>query len=95
MKDSDIEFSKWKLEREKGSLRFTARTAFSGVLGVMIGRSIDPLFISETAWGWMQTTDVLMSGFWASIGAIPVSYAMWCWREKKYKRHVARLQQRT
>ena len=95
VKDPDVEFSKWKLERKKGSLRFTARTSFPAILGVMVGRSIEPLFMSETAWGWIQTTDVLMSGFWSSIGAIPLSYAIWFWREKKYKHHVANLQKRT
>ncbi|MEZ8290559.1 hypothetical protein [Vibrio sp. 10N.237.312.B06] len=50
--------------------------------------------MSESVWGWAQTTDVLMSGFWGSIGAIPLSYAIWCWREKKYKHHVANFQQR-
>ena len=90
MKDPDIEFSKWKLERQKGSHSFIVRTSFPAVLGMMIGRSIEPLFLSEAAWGWAQTTDVLMSGVWGSIGAIPVSFLIWCWREEKYKRHIAR-----
>nr|WP_217906471.1 hypothetical protein [Vibrio sp. JPW-9-11-11] len=91
VKDPDIELSKWKLERKKGSLRFTIRTSFPAIFGVMVGRSIEPLFISQVAWGWTQTADVLVSGFWGAIGAIPVSYGVWCWREQKYKRHAANL----
>ncbi|MEJ2762960.1 hypothetical protein VV869_03160 [Photobacterium sp. MCCC 1A19761] len=95
MKDPDVEFSKWKLERKKGSFSFAVRTSFPAILGVMIGRSIEPIFISEIALSWAQTTDILMSGFWALIGAFPFSFVIWWWREKKYKRHIARFKQHT
>ncbi|ARP38519.1 hypothetical protein K08M4_17640 [Vibrio syngnathi] len=50
VKDPDIEFSKWKLERKKGSLRFTIRTSFPALLGVMVGRSIEP-FLCQKVFG--------------------------------------------
>ncbi|WP_241907151.1 MULTISPECIES: hypothetical protein [Vibrio] len=49
MKDPDSECSKWKLERKKGAPEFVIRAAFSAIFGVMIGRSIAPLSILETA----------------------------------------------
>ncbi|MDN3682038.1 hypothetical protein QWZ04_17155 [Vibrio tapetis subsp. quintayensis] len=90
MKDPDTEFSEWKIERKKGIVRFVVRTSLPAILGIMIGRSIELIFISETAWSWTQTTDIFMSGFWASIGAIPLSFLIWWWRERKYKRHIAK-----
>ncbi|EGQ8513458.1 hypothetical protein P3594_07760 [Vibrio parahaemolyticus] len=95
MKDPDIEFSSWKLERKKGILRFIARTSFPAILGVMVGRSIDPIFMSGIAWSWAQTTEILFSGFWGAVGAIPLSLVVWQWREKKYKRHMAQFEQHT
>lgn len=92
LKDPDIEFSEWKLERKKGRFSFVVRTSFPAIVGVMIGRSIDPIFISEAAWGWSQATAILMSGLWASVGAFPLSLVIWWWREKKYKRHIARFE---
>ncbi|MDO6709023.1 hypothetical protein [Photobacterium sp. 1_MG-2023] len=92
MKDSENEPSKWKLERQQGSLRFVVRTSFPAILGVMVGQSIEPAFISETVWGWAQTTDIFMSGFWGSIGAIPFSLLIWWWRERKYQYHIAKFE---
>ncbi|MEH0740436.1 hypothetical protein H4F05_02835 [Vibrio cholerae] len=74
MKDSDVELSKWKQEREKGRVWFVIHTSFPAILGVMIGRSIEPVLLSDEAWSWTQTTDILTSGLWASAGAIPVSF---------------------
>ncbi|GIU03030.1 hypothetical protein [Shewanella algidipiscicola] len=95
MKDPDDEFSKWKFEREKGCFRFAVCMSFPAILGVMIGQSIDPIFISEVAWSWVQTIDILISGFWASVGAFPLSFVIWWWREKKYKRHIAKFEKHT
>lgn len=50
MKDSDVELSKWKQEREKGRVWFVIHTSFPGILGVMIGRSIEPVLLSDEAW---------------------------------------------
>ncbi|MBW3697723.1 hypothetical protein EK599_18750 [Vibrio sp. T187] len=95
MKDPDIELSKWKLERRKGSLSFVARTCSPAIFGVMVGRAIEPMFMSEEAWGWAQASDIFISGFWASLGAIPLSFVIWWWRERKYKRHIARFESHT
>ncbi|CAH1601931.1 conserved hypothetical protein [Vibrio jasicida] len=95
MKDPDDELSSWKFEREKGSFKFAVRTSVPAILGVMIGRSIDSIFISDTAWSWTQTTDLLASGCWASVGAFPLSFLIWWWREKKYKRHIAKFEKHT
>ncbi len=95
MKDPDIEFSNWKLERKKGILRFVVLTSFPAILGVMIGRSIEPIFVSETAWSWVQTTEILLSGCWAAVGSIALSLVIWQWRERKYKRHIAQFKQHT
>ncbi|MFH4559131.1 hypothetical protein [Vibrio diabolicus] len=95
MRDPDIEFSKWKQERKKGSVRFVISISLPGILGVMVGRSIHLLFFSEAAWDWIQTVDILISGFWAAVGAIPFSFVIWWWREKKYHRHIVSLKKRT
>lgn len=50
MKDSDVELSKWKKEREKGRVWFVIHTSFPAILGVMIGRSIEPVLLSDEAW---------------------------------------------
>ncbi|WP_318416306.1 hypothetical protein [Photobacterium leiognathi] len=88
MKDPDIELSKWKQERKKGRFRFVVRTATPVIVGMMIWWSIEPMFISETAWGWAQTIDILSKGFGAVVGAITCS-CIW-WRERKYKCHIAK-----
>ncbi|EAS66267.1 MULTISPECIES: hypothetical protein [Photobacterium] len=95
MKDPDIEFSKWKFERKQGSFRFAVRTSLPAILGVMVGSSIEPIFISKIAWSWAQTTNILATGFWASVGAFPFSLVIWWWREKKYKRHIAKFEKHT
>ncbi|EHV5548584.1 hypothetical protein K0W37_004576 [Vibrio parahaemolyticus] len=92
VKDPDIEISKWKLEREQGSFRFAVRISFPVILGAMIFRTIEPMFNAEAVWGWEQVTDILMIGFWTSVGAIPFSFVIWWWRERKYKRHLARFE---
>lgn len=90
MKDPDIELSKWKQERKNGRLRFVVRTATPVIVGMMIWWSIEPMFISETPWGWAQTIDILSKGFGAVVGAITCSCIWWWWRERKYKRHIAK-----
>ncbi len=95
MKDPDIELAKWKLERKKGRLKFVIGTSFPAIFGVLIGRSIEPIFISETAWGWEQTIDVLLHFAIGLVVVFPLSCVVWWWRERKYKRHIARFEPHT
>ncbi|MGD8174157.1 hypothetical protein ACQEXU_21150 [Vibrio sp. TRT 21S02] len=91
MKSLDKEFSKWELEREKGYIRFIIRISLPAIIGVMVGRCIALIFLFETVWGWDKVNEILISGFWAGVGAVPLSFIIWRSREKKYHAHIASL----
>ncbi|CAH0535723.1 hypothetical protein VST7929_03197 [Vibrio stylophorae] len=95
MKDPDIEIRKWKLEREKGCLLFVLQFSIPALIGIILAKAIEPLLSPDKTWGWLQTNDLLLSLFGGSVFVFPVSYAIWWWRERKYKRHMASIERRT
>ncbi len=95
MKDPDIELAKWKLERKKGMLSFVIRSSIPAIIGVIIGRSIEPLFFSEVAWSWAQANDLLINIAIGLVVVLPLSSLHWWWRERKYQQHIARFEHHT
>ncbi len=92
MKDPDIEISNWKLERKKGLLRFVIRTSFPVIIGLMLGRIIEPLFFSEAGWSWELTKDLLVNFVIGLVVVPPISSVHWWWCERKYQRHISRFE---